>query len=106
MTTMLSIVVALAQAEAGIVFTETRDRFWLPDAAEALEGGDHQDKVHEQTGAQRDEQKDAKTTQPAIRCHTKERNCRRTAARTSTFTAAANLSSVAASAPEIKSVIR
>jgi hypothetical protein len=38
---------------------ETRDRFRFPDAAEALKRGDHQHKIHEQTGAKRDEQKDA-----------------------------------------------
>jgi hypothetical protein len=37
---------------------ETRDRLCFPDTADALKRGDHQHKVHEQTGAKRDEQKD------------------------------------------------
>ena len=58
---------------------ETRDRFCFADAAEALKGCEHQHKVHEQTGAQCDEQKDTKTTQSAIRRHTGTKlpeNCR------------------------------
>jgi hypothetical protein len=38
---------------------ETRDRFCFLDTADALERSDRQHKVHEQTGAKRDEQKDA-----------------------------------------------
>jgi hypothetical protein len=38
---------------------KTRDRFCFSDTADALKRGDHQHKVHKQTGAKRDEQKDA-----------------------------------------------
>jgi hypothetical protein len=58
---------------------KTGDRFCFLNTADALKRGDHQHKVHEQTGAKRDEQKDAQTTQPAIGCHTGTKlpeNCR------------------------------
>ena len=38
---------------------KTRNRFRFLDTADALKRSDHQHKVHEQTGAKRDEQKDA-----------------------------------------------
>jgi hypothetical protein len=40
-------------------FPKTRDRFWFPDAADALKRCDHQHNVHEQTGTKRNEQEDA-----------------------------------------------
>jgi len=51
--------------------TETRDRFCFPDAAKALKRCNRQHKVHEQTGAKRDKQKDTETPKFAIRCHDK-----------------------------------
>src|SRR5439155_18448787 len=60
-------------------FAETRDRFCFADPAKALKCDDHQHQVHEQTGAKRDEQKNAEATQSAIRRHTKTKlpeNCR------------------------------
>jgi hypothetical protein len=36
-----------------------RDRFRFSSTADALKSSDHQHKVHKQTGAKRDEQKDA-----------------------------------------------
>jgi hypothetical protein len=49
--------------------TETWERFWFPDTTDALKRGDHQNKIHEQTGAKRDEQKDAQTTQSSVGSH-------------------------------------
>ena len=45
---------------------ETRDRFCFANPAEALKRHDRQHKVNEQTGAKRDEQKNAETTQSAV----------------------------------------
>jgi hypothetical protein len=48
---------------------KTRDRFRFPDAGQALKRRKHQHEIHEQTGAQRDKQKDTETTELAISRH-------------------------------------
>jgi len=48
---------------------KTRDRFRFSDAGQALKRCNHQHEVHEQTGAQRDKQKDTETTELAISRH-------------------------------------
>jgi len=48
---------------------ETRDRFRFPDTAPALKRRHHQHEVHEQAGAERDEQKNTETTEFAISRH-------------------------------------
>jgi hypothetical protein len=49
--------------------TETRERLDFPNPAITLKNCPHQDEVHEQTGAKRDEQENTETTEPAICCH-------------------------------------
>jgi hypothetical protein len=48
---------------------EPRERFDFSHPAIALKNCCHQHEVHEQTGAKRNEQKNAETTEPAICCH-------------------------------------
>jgi hypothetical protein len=54
---------------SGSRISRKRERFDFPSTSEALKRGRHQHEVNEQTGAERDEQKYAKTTEPAICCH-------------------------------------
>jgi hypothetical protein len=63
------LVEASARASLEQDLSKTRDRFRFSDAGQALKRCKHQHEVDEQTGAKRDKQKNAETTELAISRH-------------------------------------